>query len=299
MGCIKQYIHTIIGSIAVLLGLSGLSDVSREMVRGGIGGAGIRSLYAIPVLLLSWHGQSKLAKYIAIMGLVAYITAGIFTLTRSIVFARAFFWLILAGFMLIKSAAPKSIMRNRVEQASITIAFSLLVTVVILVVVISIQGKNELAHEYWTSYTGRIESSSAESETRIKEAQMVMSQMTKTEWLVGRGVMGTWDGRDMYGSEREGVHIGYLHIIFKGGIILLLLFVVGPLFVGVKTLFSRYTVLGYMAAGILCQYGVELIHLGFPEVALWFVIICLAMGKCASQAVYEMVRKNRLKTQFY
>jgi len=91
---------------------------------------------------------------------------------------------------------------------------------------------------------------------------------------------------------RTGLHIGYLHLIFRGGIVLLLFFLVGPIFLGIKTLLSEHRNITFAAAGVLVQYMVDLAHLGFPEAKLWFVLICLSMGICASSLNTEIQRET-------
>lgn len=124
---------------------------------------------------------------------------------------------------------------------------------------------------------GSITSTTLEDE-RYDEAFVVASNMTLWDWLIGRGVAGTWSDPRMYDGEvRTMVHFGYLHFIFIGGIGLGILLTVVPLF-AVCRAWRGAREIEYIAVAIVGIRVIELIGYGVPQLDPPWLLTCVCLG---------------------
>ena len=113
------------------------------------------------------------------------------------------------------------------------------------------------------------------------EASIVIEDFKPMDWILGRGSAGSWSNYSAFGGmERSMTHVGYLHLILKGGVPLLLLFFVGPLGLGLFRLMTARKWETLACAGVLVAYSIDLITGGAPEQSLKIALVFLCFGRC-------------------
>lgn len=274
-------IHTIFGVGIFFWGTAHLTAVSRFAFWENGTITGLWSLYASPFLFLNWNNQSKIANFIGLIGFLALLIGGILTETRTYILNRGLVWLTLAIWIWfrnnksnrLKLFVPTQFIFLLYITVSLVIFYSLLVMIFNFNNIGFIQ-----AQKFWDRLTNE---TTIADESRFREATLVIEQMNYNDWLIGRAFGSSWDGGILYlGAKRNVVHFGYLHLVFKGGVPLLALILLGPLATGFRTIFSSRNTIQLVTASVLVQYSFELITLGAPEAKLWFLLICLSMGTC-------------------
>ncbi len=119
---------------------------------------------------------------------------------------------------------------------------------------------------------------------RGAEAAEFISNSTLSDWILGRGFGGKWDS-NMHGINWHMVHFGPLHLILKGGLLLLVSFLLVyfiAMFLAWKN-FKRY----HYASGCfiyLCVRFVQFLSHGpllhmYDTYIMWLIIgVCFSMG---------------------
>ncbi len=279
-------IHTAVGvvySILVLVTVS-LGETTAPLTRGLIWTQtdvmlAKNLLYAVPFLVVSYPAQARLGRTISVLGLLLVVVLGVLSQTRAVIL-WAVLALLLGGYI-----------GFRVKSFMKTYGKVLLRLAVVLGIIVLLFGGGSLERlgvsASWESLLSRFTGSQGVihhtlGDARIYEAKLVVSTMSWDDWLLGRGVSARWSSSNMYSGEtRSMVHIGYLHLIFVGGVGLVLLFAFFPLGVAWRLLLTSRDVGTLAAASIVVLYSVSLLYAGAPQAGLWFVLIFLCAGKMA------------------
>ena len=127
------------------------------------------------------------------------------------------------------------------------------------------------------------------NEPRWREMTLeVLPQIKTSEWLIGRGIAYryyylTWDNprtRKRGKMPHNLVHMTPVHLIMQGGVPLLLMIIIGPVMAGFISFRRNRDIITLAAAGILIHFFTTFIADGNPENQLWFIVVCLCMGRC-------------------
>ena len=249
-------------------------------------------LFAAPFLLLTFPIQSKGAQIISVLGCLFITINGILTLTRSTVL-QGILPFLLAYFIWRRVKGGRGAARLFIKIS---------VLLVFLVFIIWASG--------WTSRIGLVYSWEALvnratlggsfvkytlEDFRFAETKFVADKMSWGEWLLGRGVSGRWsgvvyyekEGRIFYSNvvERGMVHIGYMHLVFRGGIFLLLLFIIFPLGAGWWALFNSGDIWTLAAAAMMVRYSVNLLWGGYTSPSVGLVLLYFCAGRLAANKI--------------
>jgi hypothetical protein len=99
------------------------------------------------------------------------------------------------------------------------------------------------------------EESLSSNNVRTEEGKVVIEQMSPIELIIGRGILGEWvipNGEfDYTEAVRNYVHIGFVQLILKGGIILLILWLIFPYAISLAIFSKDRNPLFIGAAGIV------------------------------------------------
>ena len=240
-------------------------------------------LFAAPFLLFTFPIQSKSVRIISVIGCLIIIITGILTLTRSLVLQGILPFLFTYFICL------------RVEGGRDTARLFIKISVLLVFLVFLIWASG------WTSRVGLVYSwealvdratlgGSVTQKTledyRFTETKLVANLMSWDEWLLGRGVSGTWSSSKAYfGSIRTMVHIGYMNLVFRGGIFLLLLFIIFPLGVGWCALFKSRDIWTLAAAAMIVRYSIIMFYGSYLVPHLGLVLLYLCAGRLVASKI--------------
>ena len=282
-------LHTLVGSIYVLQKLVVGDIVQRAdlMKMEGFniiasGGSVIpAALYAVPFLVFTFSIQPKLGKLTAVIGYVATVLIIIFWQGRlgSILLVVQFLILM---YLLWRGVRLHLFVLHRVVRP-------IIVTASIMIILISLANLGEglgfrsrygisLLVDRWNM--GGSVFRTTEEDFRLYEGGVLIQQLSWDEWIVGRGIAATWqDPRVFNGEVRNMVHIGYLHYVLVGGLMLLILMLF-PFAWGLRALLNSRDVIKMAAGAIWVQYSIMLLGYGFPTASMTWLVMGLALGKC-------------------
>jgi hypothetical protein len=243
-------------------------------------------LYAWPILILSYPMLPRLGKLVALLSPVAILTIAIFGQYRGLFTYELIGYLLLAVFAWRRSGT--------IEVPAKRILFvwvSLIATVLFLGLATpwgessGFQASFEQLLRRQTQYGSPIETFA--SDYRWYEANLLIHDLSPDEWVIGRGISASWQFWDAYGGEiRNMAHLGYLHLIFKGGLVFLLLWLIFPLAQGWKALLGSRDLVTLAAAGFTAFYTFELITGGILNASPYAVVLYLSAGQCAA---YDLI----------
>lgn len=276
-------IYAILVLMHVSLGAGITASLARTVIIGQTDlGVANGMLYAVPFLVVSYSTQSRLGKTVAMLGLAILLVIGVLSQTRSII-VKAVLTLLLAGYTGFRTKLFLKTYRKVLLALAVLIGIGGLLLGAGSLEKPGVSTSWKYLLRRFTGSKGVIQHTMEDA--RLYEARLVGSMMSWDDWLIGRGVSARWSSPNMYGGEtRTMVHIGYLHLIFVGGVGLALLFVFFPLGVGWRILLTSRDVGTLAAAAVVVIYSVSLLYGGAPQAGLWFVLIFLCAGKVAAVA---------------
>jgi hypothetical protein len=284
-------VHSLVGSIYILPKLL-FGDIVRRESLFSMEGFNIVSsgssvipaaLYAVPFLIFSFSKQPKLGKIAAVIGYIAISLLFLFWQSRLGTIFMVVQALILMA-LLWRGIHSRIFRLGRVMRPIIISGFIL----VLLVNLANLSGDwgdrmsygVSLLSDRWMMEGSIIRTT--EYDARIDEATIVLQQLSWDEWLAGRGVAATWQDPRIYGGEiRSMVHIGYLHYILIGGVLLFILMLF-PFAWGLRALFKSSDIWTMAAGALWIQYSIMLVGYGFPSASMTWLLLGLALGKCIS-----------------
>jgi hypothetical protein len=278
-------IHALIGiSTAILVILlqreSGLLS-PLEFTRLGL-------FYSVGYLFLVRPYQSKLGKTVGIAGLIAYTVIAIVAARRHALFTAFYFIIVLlylkrSRFLMIHEKKRKDI-------------FSFALGIILILSAIAAFSTSSYMEKKFDYFTGRMT-----TDTRTAAIKEFLNNTLGDEaFLLGRGALGTYKSRgflDQGISRRPNIENGYLQIIHKGGIVLLILFLsltIPAAYLGI-THSSNYLsqVFGYLILGRL----LDMIIYGLPWTDPSYYIFWLFTGACLNKK-FRMMDASRLSSVY-
>ncbi len=286
--------HTLIGSILMMLDLLALSHgaaaLSRTVFYTSESNLFLFSelLYGFPFLLLTWDIQSTRGKAIAVLGACVFAAAGIIGQFRGMFFFGFLFYIPFT-ILITTWHRGRRLGGTIATFARAGLAASIVLVVLLLLCVampasttrVLLGSFDELVHR--SDKTIVSESGSWRDEPRWKEmTQEVLPQLTGADWLLGRGVAFRYTYLTWY-STRTVVHMTPIHLVMQGGAPLLILMLLGPVLAGLKRFRRREDIVVLAAACILLNYFASFVAGANPVNKLWFVLVCLCMGRCVTR----------------
>jgi hypothetical protein len=119
-----------------------------------------------------------------------------------------------------------------------------------------------------------------EEDTRTGQIMWFFRDVKPTELILGRGSFAKWQwGPNMY----TGTDVGYLSLLFYGGVPLMLMYVLTHITPGFAVLQSRYPTWQLTAAGIVALYSVRMLSSTYPFMSVDYYPVLLCVGACISR----------------
>jgi hypothetical protein len=226
-------VQQVLGIILAIMFVSQVRFSFRDLAMVTQGYTVASFLYAIPFLLFLWNELSKTGKIIAIIGYICMSLSVLMTMSRSALISSALI-LVIAIYISLKQ---QNSLNNLVNK--LLMSFTILIVFITIIVWIS---PNMEESYYYRSFQNTIDrfidlggtNSSAVGEfasssmgTRLVEARVFIEDELKDSYslILGKGMAGKWN---YLREEWTIVEIGFLHVIFVGGLPLLLLLAIFP-----------------------------------------------------------------------
>lgn len=240
----------------------------------------ITLLSVYPVLLLTYNYYEKFEKKVIILSAFVYVYFAFFILdSRS---SLIIFSLYLA-FLIIEYLRNKNL--HIYKKTIFILLFS------IGIVLLSIQANS--IFKSVSSVDGM------ETDTRTFLFTELFSDMEEGEQLVGRGALGKYYSPYFNGLKEQGItggdaayrsssEIGYLHMILKGGYVMMLLYLLILLPAAYLGIFKSKNRLARMAGYYILNYLIMFLLIHPPEYRLGFLILWMAVGTVISKPFREL-----------
>ena len=121
-------------------------------------------------------------------------------------------------------------------------------------------------------------------DSRTGQIAAFLTDVPFTDLLLGRGARATWNWPGMSPRWAGGTDVGYLSLLFFGGIPLLVAWCVVHLGPPLGVLRSGETGARLACAAIALLWGVRMFSSSFPSMALDYEVVLLCVGACAAPA---------------
>lgn len=112
------------------------------------------------------------------------------------------------------------------------------------------------------------------------------SSLTFKEIIIGKGVLGEYYGhigsKTRYSIDRRNVECGYLQIILKGGVVLLILFLSISIVSMYYGFFNSNNLFIKSCALVILMRLIEMFPYGLPTANLYYLIFWMSIGACLS-----------------
>ena len=294
-------LHAVVGCILGVMSVVALdhsvyipiAPVARAYVLGStfasVAGLG---WYAVMFLIASYAHQPRVGKVSALVGLVLLLLIGVLGQFKSSIVSVVSISTL--------SLVAHSRSGQKVAWRKILVPIGTLLCLMVALFQFNYFFGSRLLESGFRGLGVRTEAVSSSLGTKIwsEETRFVAQDLQPFDWLTGRGGAGTWDssrylsyryseyGTSAWDSEQRGMaHFGLMHLILKGGVPLLVLFLLFPFGVALRTLFTSRDPLTLAASVVVVQSLVGLIMGGFPRAEPWYVVTMLCAGRCAAGAI--------------
>jgi len=244
-------------------------------------------LSVFPVLLLTYSYHSTIVKRIVVISIFVYAFYGFVILSNR---SSVAILILMLSFFLFEYLRGSN--NNGYKKIFIFISFLL------FSVFVSIQANS--------MYNRIANDKELTTDTRTFLAIEMFNDMSENELLIGRGALGQYYSPYFAILKREGVkggdspirstnEIGYLHMILKGGYIMMalyLLILVPAAYLGIvksKNLLAR------MSGYIILSFIIMFVLIYPPEYRIDFIILWMAVGTAITKSIREMSDKDLLK----
>ncbi|OPY11914.1 MAG: hypothetical protein A4E69_02522 [Syntrophus sp. PtaB.Bin138] len=115
-----------------------------------------------------------------------------------------------------------------------------------------------------------------------------LEDMGKWEMIFGRGSVGTYRSMASGGISRANVECGYLQVILKGGVVMLVLMLLLAIPAMIRGIFTSRNYVakafGFIVAGRL----IEMVFFGLPEASPRYALFWIAIGICLNSQILRM-----------
>ncbi len=121
-------------------------------------------------------------------------------------------------------------------------------------------------------------------DSRSGQLEAFLAAVSPVELLLGRGARATWDWPGMSPRWAGGTDVGYLSLLFFGGVPLLLAWCAVHLGPPLRAVRSGDAGMRLAFAAVALLYGVRMLSSSFPSASLDFEVVLLCVGACAAPA---------------
>jgi hypothetical protein len=136
-------------------------------------------------------------------------------------------------------------------------------------------------------------SSRLTEDTRTGQVLSFAQSVQLHELVLGRGSQATWNWGNA--AWRGGTDIGYLTLLFYGGVPLIVTYVATHLKPCLTVLRSNWTNWQLTSACVVLLWGIRLFSSGYPVAALNYYPILFCMGACISREPAQQTRRSQIR----
>jgi len=272
-------LHALLGTVNITIILLMRSDlVTADVVKRSETIEFVQSLgpsYSVFYVFLCLPRLGWFMRAAAIIGFAEYGMIGGLTGTRQsvVLFAMIAF---MGVFIVFRSLTEHGVLRLKAgRQVGLGIVLVGMLGLGVLYYLTRMEGGVQLLTTRFMYAAGP---SSIAENLRWEEARCLIEQFEGRDYLLGRGVIGEFE--NYYGVPGN-VHIGYLRIMLKGGVPLVLLVLAGPVLAGVRAMMRSRDPRVLAAAGVCLWFGAKTLvgNVALQYNASWLVVL-LCFGAC-------------------
>jgi hypothetical protein len=229
-------------------------------------------LYPLYFFMFSFKDISSFMKGIVAAGIIESLIQALVSGTRQAV-------VILTGVTVMSLWAY---MRQRsLNRRGLTIIVSSMVILTFLAGTVvflrpRLKGAVELTKSRFDIEAGQ---ASLKENTRLDEVKAFLFEAaTPLDFLIGRGVTGSWE--HVGGLGEQTIHIGYVRLILKGGLPLLLLMLIGPIGTGFRIWLTSRDPTDLAASGMCVWFAAKTLTGNITQAHPIFYLTIISFGIC-------------------
>lgn len=270
--------HTLIGVVVfpVFFFMFNYNKMSPEFLNWSL-------LYASGFILLMYRHQKLWVSIIAGFGLIAFcLNAAMMGRRFMLIVGAIYLFLFVIIFFL----------KERRWSVKYTVA---IVTLCVLFSLKGILGLIDVTESFSSKfqYGYSLLKDKGFSDSRSWIIDDFFNSLSGTDFLFGRGALGDYNSiainkRLEWGSDRKDVEIGYLQLILKGGVVMLILFMLISFPACWFGLFLSNNSLTLAAGCVVLNRLIEMFIFGLPSANGGYVLFWLAIGACLNPRLRKM-----------
>jgi uncharacterized membrane protein YwzB len=254
-------------SVAALLGIFALRSLGRDEAVLNLGGY-LNALYwPATWMALKDYPADSLARRFRFAPILVYAVGSLFTQTRLNI-------VMLAGLLLMYTYLQK---KRRAPQAAvwmIGIMFAVWLSLFALAFLQDSRFIQNLLHAT-DAFTKRLD-----EDTRSGQLIWFFRDVQPTELILGRGSFATWH---WFPTIWSGTDVGYLSLLFYGGLPLMVMYVLTHMKPGFAVIRSKYPTWQLPAAGVVALWALRMFSSSYPYTGVDYYPVLLCVGACISR----------------
>lgn len=265
-------------SAMVLLGVAALSAFTRAEGVARLGGALNVLFWPAAWIAFSQYRRGSRARGLRFVPMLVYAFGSFFTQTR-LNFVMLFAFLVVYSWVQHK---------RRVPQGGTWIAGLTLAVLVSLFVAVFLRDTRAFARgeDVALAFSARLD-----EDTRSGQLEWFAESVRPEELLLGRGSLATWHWR--IGEYSGGTDVGYLTLLFYGGVPLLITYIATHVTPCLTVLRRNPSSLQLSAAAVVFLWGIRMLSSSHPSLTLDYYPILFCVGACISREPFGVQSRGR------
>lgn len=229
------------------------------------------ALYSVFFQLFRISAETMLHRFVALAGLAQMLIIAFGSATRQAIFLLAFV-VVLAVWVTFRSIHGMAA-SGAARRLGVILFVAAFLSSTVLYIFSNLQGAVDLLNKRMTSQR---EGTSLRENARLEEIRLLIDQFSPVDYVFGRGIRGEFV--NTAAPKQESVHIGWFRTLLKGGIPLVLFFLIGYVLFGVRHFFSSRDGLVLACASMLVYFGFKSATGNIILANGQFYIVALCLG---------------------
>ena len=255
-------------SVLSLLGMAGLHTFSRQEAVAAIGGTLTGLFWPASWLVLTPNLHPALLRRLRFVPIVIYVLGSLFVQTRLNV-------VMIFGLIAVYAYLEH---KRHVSRAAGWIATVAMLSWLCLFT--SVFLRDTRVYDRLDSVAAAF-SSRLDDDTRTGQLQSFGEDVAPHELLLGRGSFASWNWSGV--SWKGGTDVGYLSLLFFGGVPLMLTYFVTHLMPALEVLRTKATDVQLTSAGVVLLWGLRMFSSSYSGLGIDYYPILFCVGICISR----------------
>ncbi len=269
-------------TLMVLFTIARLPTTTRDQVANYLWAYMQVQLWVAAWFVLIPPFRQKVFNWLRWIPFAVYVIASIFGQVRSRFLYTAF---ILFAYLYLA---------NRRGEQPLVLVYKLVILAILLILV-ALPFVMDTDFEKKLLESGRALHNRLYEDTRSRQFVDFFDQVPPTELILGRGALAAWDwGNDRIG--RSSLDCGYLEFLFRGGIPLLITYVVFHFWPMVRVLRSNAVGLELTCAMLVMLWAAKLLMSSCPTLSLDYYLVLFCVGGCLGRIKTNAIRDSNPAT---